>query len=269
MATRRERMEARARKRAEWAEKARAKADGLHARNLPFRGDWAFNTQPGHIPERARVIAREDRAHELTKKAKRHEGIAGELERQLDRSIFSDDADALESLAKRIAAHREDLERMKLVNKLFRKNDAAGLAELGIDLEQLRAKLLDAGPWFGKAPHMQYEFSNLRNRIRADEKRLELVKRRQERSAAAEASPNGVTLEGGGEWVSITFAEKPAREVLEALKDSGFMWRGGSWSGCRLHIPPCVRELLPADTWYDVAPIARELDGPNRPECFR
>ena len=56
-----------------------------------YRGDFAFNTQPGHIPERARVIRREDRAFESMTKGKqmlgkaaslRHVTVAGDAEQK-------------------------------------------------------------------------------------------------------------------------------------------------------------------------------------------
>lgn len=63
----------------EWADKRRQKAGALHARNEPFRGDIAFNTQPGYIPERARVIARTEKAWEHSSVAARFDGKAHSL----------------------------------------------------------------------------------------------------------------------------------------------------------------------------------------------
>ena len=60
---------------------------------------------------------------------------------------------------------------------------------------------------------------------------------RNERAAAA----GGVVIEGG-EWVQITFAEKPENEVLDALREAGFRWSGGGWIGKRENIPGCVTE---------------------------
>jgi hypothetical protein len=37
--------------------------------------------------------------------------------------------------------------------------------------------------------------------------------------------------------VRITFAEKPERAVLDALKAAGFRWGNGSWVGRRDAIP--------------------------------
>lgn len=63
----------------EWADKRHAKAQALEARNAPYRGDIAFNTQPGHIPERARAIRRTEKAWEHSRKAQEMEARAGRL----------------------------------------------------------------------------------------------------------------------------------------------------------------------------------------------
>src|SRR5690606_1472040 len=46
----------------------------------------------------------------------------------------------------------------------------------------------------------------------------------------------------GGDWVRVTFAEKPERSVLSALKAAGFRWRGGSWIGERAKLPAEVMQ---------------------------
>lgn len=48
----------------EWAGKRRHSATAVLEQNRVFTDDIAFNTQPGHIPLRARVIAQNDRAGE-------------------------------------------------------------------------------------------------------------------------------------------------------------------------------------------------------------
>lgn len=53
--TYRERREARAERLRGWAEKREKAAEATFKSHEIFRGDHAFNTQPGHIPERARV----------------------------------------------------------------------------------------------------------------------------------------------------------------------------------------------------------------------
>ena len=77
-----------------WAEKRREDAgETLQHITDTYRGDFAFNTQPGHIPDRARVIWREDKAFESLQKAGemqdkakrlRHVRVAGDAERALE-----------------------------------------------------------------------------------------------------------------------------------------------------------------------------------------
>lgn len=47
-------------------------------------------------------------------------------------------------------------------------------------------------------------------------------------------------IEGSGDYVRVTFAEKPDREILKQLKAAGFRWGGGSWSGRRDALPASV-----------------------------
>jgi hypothetical protein len=71
--------EKKAKKYEEWAAKRKAAAEAVFAKNEPFTGDYAFNTQPGHIPARARIIAQEDRAMESMQTARRFEAKASSL----------------------------------------------------------------------------------------------------------------------------------------------------------------------------------------------
>lgn len=235
--TRRERLEAKVEKRHDWAAGRQAKAAGIRAYTDKFRGDWAFSTQPGHFPERARVIAAQDRAIEHAEMAAHHESKAAGLADQLDRSIYSDDPDAIEALEAKVAELEAKRARMKLVNKLYQKGDAAGLSALGLDLEALKARLAAAGPYWGDRPHLAYELSNLGGQITTARKRIADVTARQTRTAAAESAEGGVVIEGDGDYVRVTFAEKPARETLDALKAAGFHWGAGSWCGLRASLP--------------------------------
>ena len=75
----------------EWADKREVKA-GVDLNSHPeYRHDWAFISQPGHIPARARMIAADDRAYESLTIAKgmrekanslRHVQVAGDAERR-------------------------------------------------------------------------------------------------------------------------------------------------------------------------------------------
>ena len=63
----------------EWAGKREEKAMAVLNHNRTFTNDHAFNTQPGHIPERARVNDRADKAYEHTNTARRFRGKAKSL----------------------------------------------------------------------------------------------------------------------------------------------------------------------------------------------
>ena len=87
----------------EWAEKRRAKASALYNQGSELRQCHAFNTQPGHIPERARMIRREEKAFEHSNVASNFEDradrlrssvrVAGDAERQ--RQAYREAADAV------------------------------------------------------------------------------------------------------------------------------------------------------------------------------
>jgi hypothetical protein len=242
--TRRERLERKLELRREWAEGRIKKAAALHKQNEPFRGDYAFNTQPGHIPERARVIARTERAYEHHQMAEHHEQKADGLERQLDGSVFSDDPDAIEQLKSKIAQAEKLQEAMTAGNKIIRNNGlsadekVAKLIELGLR-EKLARSALEPD-FAGRIGFPGYALQNNNANIRRMKERIEQIKRRQARTEQAEANA-GVFVTMHGEWCSVTFAEKPEREILTALKAAGFRWGAGSWSGYADKLPACVQ----------------------------
>jgi hypothetical protein len=245
--TRRERLERKLERRREWAEKRDAKAAGLQAQNAPFRGDWAFATQPGHIPERARANRRDGRAYEHAKMADYHSSKVAGLERQLDRAIFSDDDNAIEALEARIKANEAKRDRMKKINRLYRKGDRDGLAELGIPYDTLKAQIertRASAPWV-KTPYESYELTNLGARIRADKKRLETIQRQASKTKRA-YDAGGVLIERiegymGAVYAVVTFAEKPPQETLDALKAAGYRWGAGHWTGDYANLPETLK----------------------------
>lgn len=253
--TRRERLERKVERRQEWAEKAEARSD-QHYKTGHRMLDAIPMGQPiliGHHSEkrdrnyRNRAFGHMGKFVEQRDLAQHHESKAAGLQAQIDTSIYSDDSDALEALEARIKEREAEREKIKLVNKLYRKGDVAALQAIGVDYEALKKKLAEAGAYRGSAPHLPYELSNLGGRIAADKKRLEQVKTRQQRAAAAGASATGVALEKcNGGYCRVIFAEKPERAVLDALKAAGFWWSGGSWAGKEESIPELVRGMLPA-----------------------
>lgn len=182
--TRRERLEARLERRTEWAAKAQVRSSAA-AERVSAIADQIPLGQPilvGHHSERhARRDA--ERIHSGMRKsveegrlARHHAAKAQSIEAQLDRSIFSDDDDAIEQLEARIAENTTVRDRMKKVNRLFAKGDEAGLAALGMDLQRLRGAVAEI-PFGDKKPYPSYAITNLGARIRSDKKRIEEIKR--------------------------------------------------------------------------------------------
>ena len=128
--TYRERREARADRREEWADKRRKKSAAAFdssarlANNIPLG-------QPilvGHHSEKharrdqERIQSGMSRGVEHGKMAKHHDQAATTIRRQLDTSIYSDDIDASERLRERLEELESERERMKFVNKWFQTN---------------------------------------------------------------------------------------------------------------------------------------------------
>jgi hypothetical protein len=252
--TRRERLERKVEKREEWAagrrdkaaagfERARKIADGIPLGQPILVG---HHSEKRHRRDLARIDAGMAAGVESQKMAEHHESKAAGLADQLERSIYSDDANAIAELEARILEREAEATRIKALNVAIRREMKAGLTEGWLartgatDAEQ-RAMLDNARLGWAHTPIFpSYVLTNLRGRITADRERIVMIKRRQVRTAAAEAAPLGILIEGTGEYVRVTFAEKPAREILTALKAAGFMWGGGSWSGLRAKLPASV-----------------------------
>lgn len=250
--TRRERLERKLEKRQEWAEKrrsdatARFKAAQQATEGIPMGQPILI----GHHSEKRHraAIARSDanmrKSCESSDMAAHHESKAAGLARQLDGSIFSDDPDALEQLAARIEELEAERNRNNAINKIVRAKPRAEstpeklaqLAKLGLS-ETVARKLFEPDCFGGKGIP-SYVNKNLGGNIKRLRDRVADIKRRQARSEAAEKN-GGIVIEGD-EWVRVTFAEKPSRDVLNALKSAGFRWGGGSWTGKREHLPECV-----------------------------
>lgn len=188
--TRRERKEAKLGRRLDWAasrdRKANAAADTASA--ISQRFEFGQPILVGHHSERK---ARRDqermqnlagRAVESHQMAEKHRSAAAGLQHQLDTSIFSDDPDAPEALARRIADLEAKRDRMKAVNKEIKRGEgwAKRLAAAGAPLTDAEIKHLANNQRFapgastGNAdPGFQrYEITNLGGNINRLKKRL-------------------------------------------------------------------------------------------------
>ena len=255
--TRREKLERKAERREEWAESRREAASAAFssaretASNIPLG-------QPvlvGHHSESKmrnlyNGIARKmDAGVESAKMADVHESKAAGIREQLDRSIFSDDPDAIEALNARIAELEEKQEKMKAANKICRNTKTTetekseALRELfpGISAESIR-DMLHPTYSYEKPGFPSYHLANNSANIARLKKRIIEVERRNALAEKADAA-GGVAITGDAEYVTVTFAEKPEHGIIRDLKDAGFRWGGGSWHGRREVLPESVNEL--------------------------
>lgn len=246
--TRRERLENKLAKRGQWAEKRKADAEAKFksAENEIAGIPPGQPILVGHHSEKhhRRDLERHDSKMlagiESEKMAAHHEYKAAGIENQLKNSIFSDDPDAVEAIEARIAELEAQRERMKTINALYKKGDAAGLAALGVDLEKLKAKLQEAGSYWGMRPHLPYELSNLSANIKRNRDRLADVKIKASNRQYA-ADNGGMVITPRGDYALVTFAEYPGRPIINALKAAGFHWNGSSWNGYADKIPDEVK----------------------------
>jgi hypothetical protein len=264
--TRRERMERRAERRLDWAagreKKSAAAFEGARkiADNIPLG-------QPilvGHHSERAarrdqdRIFSGMSKGVESQKMAATHRSKASGIQDQLDRSIFSDDPDAPERLRERIAELEAERDRGKAINKEIKKGPGFEdrLRTAGLELtEKEKGTLLTIArltPYHcdkktGLPVFPSYHFTNLGANIRRLKERLETVATLAKRAEAVAATENGILVEvigtagDGRTYTRVTFAEKPDRSVLDALKAAGYAWGQSSWVGLTDALPESLR----------------------------
>jgi len=170
-----------------------------------------------------------NRVDTLLHKAVQGREDAEELRRRAasvgEAGISSDDPDAPTKLQAKLAALEAERERMTRINKLFRKNDAAGLAAEGLDLDSLKAKASTQYSW-EKAPFAPYQLQNLGGRIRQVKERITQLE-----SATSRPEAPDMLI---GEWtihedkldnrILLSSPTKPPEAQRKALKASGFRW---------------------------------------------
>jgi hypothetical protein len=218
------------------AERARQASDAAHKRSRDLVAGIPFG-QPilvGHHSEKRHRNA-VDKSWAALGRATKLSELAANLEERArsvgDGGISSDDPEAIEKLDDKLETMIAKRDRMKLVNKLYRKGDAAGLAALGLDLEQLRAKVAAVGYSWVKAPYESYQLTNLGARIRDAQKR-------QVRIEAVRAIPSSeetiglatITVDAEDNRVTIKFPARLKRDDYKKVRGWGFVWsptRGG------------------------------------------
>lgn len=204
MTTYRERREARADRLRGWAETRTQRAAAERAAEPAYVHDWAFITQPGHIPARARANRREERRWESERKAADMASRADGIERQLQGAIYSDDPDAIERLEERVAELEAERDRIKAYNAACRKAGKATAEALELLDDRQRADLehlaRHAAYQIGKAGQFPaYALQNLGGNIKRQRDRIEQLRRAEkvQRARGVRARPRRRRPTGG------------------------------------------------------------------------
>jgi hypothetical protein len=164
---------ARAAKLAGYAEANTAKAADAHAAAAAIADRIPFG-QPILVGHHSEKGARRDAAkihngmlksYEASQKAEAQAASAKEIEAQAKAAIYSDDPDAIEALAAKIAGMEQQREQMKLANAEWLKANKAAAKEMGA-FEKDRAR-----------PYPGYALTNLGGNISRSKQRLEGLKR--------------------------------------------------------------------------------------------
>lgn len=192
---------------------------------------------------------------ELDRKARHYQGKAASAGTA---GISSDDPQALELLAEKLAGMEAKREKMKRINAGFK--SAKKLATLSPEEQNevavWRTKLPDPRCPYIKTPFEGYMLTNLGGNIRRVRERIETLKR--EAARAVRVQQNGrtetelFTFEGGRavenfevNRVLIYFENIPSRDTRTTLKGYGFRWaRGmGAWSALLNERSRCAARL--------------------------
>jgi hypothetical protein len=172
----RERREARAERLREWAAKRETKAEAAFNTAESMAAVIPFG-QPilaGHHSERRdrryrdRIGRNMDRGLDHSRKAADMASRADGIEAAAERAIYSDDPDAIERLAKRIAELEAERDSVKERNAAYRKEHRAELAAM---TAYQRSQAV---------PHPSYELQNLGGNIGRQRKRLAELEREAE-----------------------------------------------------------------------------------------
>lgn len=137
--------------------------------------------------------------------------------------ISSDDPDALVKLREELAAREQAHETMKAANKRVRKNDRAGLIELGFTPE--KADELLAGDFMGRRGFPNYAIQNSNANLARLRKRIKELEARED-AEDREIEAEGYTYreDTAENRVMFLFDGKPPAEVRAVLKRHKFRW---------------------------------------------
>ena len=160
--------------------------------------------------------------------------------------IFSDDPDSTEKLVDKIERLKRRQGVMKRANRLIRKADREGLADLGFSEETITR--LFSQDYTGRVGFPNYALTNNSANIRRLEKRLAAIQNAQHDESTEEQFPGGVRLVDNVEAnrLQIFFPEIPSEEIRRELKRNGFHWSltAGAWQRHRSNRATYLAKLI-------------------------
>lgn len=218
------------------AEKLEAKAGAvLNVGREHYSRDWAFVTQPGHIPARAQWIKKQERAFEDTRQAADLRAKAASVGRG---GVSSDDPEAVIKLREKLAKLEKKQDAMKRANAIIRKHKAqeSAVPELiALGLSEANAREALKPDFCGRIGFPNYELTNNNGNMRRIKQRIEALTKQ-----AATVDQDDREHDCGVYRVVECFADnrlrvyfdgKPPESVRSILKRNGFRWSpdAGAW----------------------------------------
>lgn len=209
-----------------------------HARSMASVIPFGQPILIGHHSERRdrnyreRIHNKHRKGYELAQKAEYYRERAAAM--QKNTAIFSDDPDAAEKIADKVARLEARQERMKAANKLVRKQDREGLLNMGFSEGDVNR--LFTPDFCGRLGFPDYQITNNGANIRRLKRRAEVIERHSQ-DETTEETINGARIVDSVEdnRLQIFFNGKPAEEIRKELKRHGFRWTpsAGCWQAYR------------------------------------
>ena len=162
---------------------------------------------------------------EALKKEKQLESAIDAAEK--NKSISSDDPEAVPALQKKLQKMEADRDRNTQINKMVRKQDKDGLKNMGLSDKTIESLFT---PMYGRIGIPAYVNQNLSGNIARVKKRIEELSNRESAPIFEKDNGHGVTAKEDREdnRIKIYFPGKPSPEIIKELKSSGFHWSPGN-----------------------------------------
>jgi hypothetical protein len=148
-----------------------------------------------------------------------------------NQAFFSDDPEALENLTDKLARLKKRHNLMRNANRLVRRENQEGLAELGFSEAQIQ-KLLTPD-LAGRVGFPDYVIAKNNANIRRIKQRLRTLQKSKTDKVGDTVSGNGIRIVDNvvANRLELFFPVCPSREIRAELKSNGFRWAKtlGAW----------------------------------------